>query len=91
MFILIIFVFAILFLSLLIVWLSLRNVNKKYDVSQISFEYDGPIILVCGCLKYQKSLELAIKRFQYPSCLTIGIIGDPILQDCELRENILYQ
>ena len=64
--------------------------NKKYDVSQISFEYDGPIILVCGCLKYQKSLELAIKRFQYPSCLTIGIIGDPILQDCELRENILY-
>jgi hypothetical protein len=36
-----------------------------------------PVLLVCGCRKYEEYVHAAIRRFDCPEWETIGLVGDP--------------
>lgn len=57
-----------------------------------------PILLICGCRKYEEYLHAAIKRFDHPAWEIIGILGgaeptsyDPITRILTLEVNDFYE
>jgi hypothetical protein len=48
---------------------------------------DLPVILICGCKKYEEYLHAAIKRYSSKKLLrVVGIMGDPTLTDASWNE-----
>jgi hypothetical protein len=42
---------------------------------------EKPVLLICGCKKYEPYLHSAIQRLDIPSWRVIGILGDPTLSE----------
>jgi hypothetical protein len=42
---------------------------------------EKPVLLICGCKKYEPYLHAAIQRFKLSAWTTIGVVGDPTLAE----------
>lgn len=51
---------------------------------------DPPILLVCGCKKYETYLQAALVRMRHSAWIVLGVIGDPTLQQPYCNGTILY-
>jgi hypothetical protein len=50
---------------------------------------EKPVLLICGCKKYEPYLHAAIQRFKHDSWTIIGIIGDSYEINYNINTNIL--
>jgi len=58
----------------------LNLVGYKYYDTVIRTVDTRPVLMILCCQKYRANLDAAMKRFQHPSWITIGVVGGQVLE-----------